>query len=96
MNIFTNINLPQRIFEYAIYDIPVVISRTSGVEDYFDDNAIEFSKPDDPDDLASHIFKLYSTPERREKIVLNAKKISEDLRWDKNKEKYLKMVNGLF
>ena len=92
---FTNINLPQRIFEYAMYDIPVVITRTPGVKDYFDDNSLEFCRTDDPDDLAFHILELYSDPTRASEKASNAKKVCENVNWHNMKKKYLKIINEL-
>jgi len=96
LDAFTNINLPQRIFEYAIYDVPVLMARTSGAQDYFDDNCLAFFRPEDVDDLAAKIYELYKDPEKRKRIAFNTRRVSEELRWDVMKMKYLEIVKNLF
>ena len=95
LDAFTNINLPQRIFEFAIYDVPVVIARTSGVQDYFDENCMAFFRPEDADDLTAKIYELYKDPEKRKRIAFNTRKVSEELKWDVMKMKYLEIIKRL-
>jgi glycosyltransferase involved in cell wall biosynthesis len=95
LNSFININLPQRIFEYTVYDVPVVIPKTSGVNDYFDENSLAFFKSEDTDDLAQKIYELYQDPQKRRRIALNARKIYEELKWDVMKQRYLEIIDRL-
>lgn len=95
INSFININLPQRIFEYTVYDVPVVIPKTSGVEDYFDENCLAFFRPADSNDLAQKIYVLFQDPQKRRRIALNARKRYKELKWDIMKRRYIKIVDSL-
>jgi len=95
LNSFININLPQRIFEYTVYDVPVVIPETSGVRDYFDETCLAFFRPEDTDSLAHKIFELYQDPQKRRRIASNARKIYEELKWDVMKERYLEIIDRI-
>ena len=95
LNSFININLPQRIFEYTVYEVPVVIPKTSGVEDYFDEKCLTFFKSEDAADLAQKIYELYQDPKKRRRIALNAKTIYDELKWDVMKQRYLKIIDRI-
>ena len=55
MNAFTQICTPTRIFEYLSMGKPVIAPRTTGVQDYFDQDALLFFEPGDTDELARMI-----------------------------------------
>jgi glycosyltransferase involved in cell wall biosynthesis len=66
---FTQINLPVRIFEYLCMKKPVVVPKTQGIMDYFDDNSIFFFQTENESDLANVIFNIYENQLRTSEIV---------------------------
>ena len=66
-NLFTQLNFPVRIFEYITYKKPVVVPRTQGISDYFDEKSIYYFEPENIDDLAETIYRIYKT--QKENLV---------------------------
>ena len=60
---FTKINFPTRIFEYLHMKKPVVVPRTQGINDYFDESSIFYFDAGDAENLANVIFNVYSDPD---------------------------------
>lgn len=54
-NVFNEINLPTRIFEYLSLGKPVIVPRTKGIQDYFQENELVFFDSGSPTGLASAI-----------------------------------------
>ncbi len=58
-SVFTEINMPTRIFEYLALGKPVVAPRAPGIQDYFSEDSLTFFDLGSADDLAlklSHLF----------------------------------------
>lgn len=89
---FTDLILPTKAFEYIVMDKPVIMSRISAVEDVFDDTAVLFFEPDNPDDLARCILELYNKPQKRRQLVCNAWKQYEPIRWEVMSERYCNLI----
>lgn len=58
--------------EYMVMGVPVVISRTSAVEAYFDSDCVQFFEADNPNDLAHKLLELYDSPRYRNRLAANA------------------------
>jgi glycosyltransferase involved in cell wall biosynthesis len=61
-----------KMFEYIALGMPVVISRTSAVRAYFEENELAFYDPGDPKDLARVMVELARDPGRRHRLAANA------------------------
>jgi glycosyltransferase involved in cell wall biosynthesis len=68
-SIFTEINMPTRIFEYLSRGKPAITGRAPGVQDYFADNALFFFELGDVADLARTIVDVFRHPEDVEGVV---------------------------
>jgi len=86
MTPFTNLNFPTRIFECLIIGIPVIVPRTQGIGDYFDEDSIYFFDADNVDDLAEQIFNVYSNPSKRKHILSQGIKVYKQYRWKLQQE----------
>lgn len=58
--------------EYMVLGIPIVISRTSAVEGYFDESQVQFFTSQNVDDLASAILLLRNNAKLRYQLAINA------------------------
>ncbi len=88
LNIFTRDILNTKLLEYVAVNIPVMISRTPGIEYYFDEKMVTFFEAGNAEELASHILRLYKNPNERKKLVVNAEKFFAQYNWEKEKERY--------
>ena len=95
LSVFTQINFPTRIFEYLAMNKPVMVPRTQGIGDYFNENEILFFEPDNVNDLAARIEWAYDHPSELLRLVENGRKVYEKNCWELEKEKFLGMVRGL-
>ena len=88
----TQIMLPVKLIEYAMLGIPIVAAKLDPITQYFDADSVEFFEPDNAEDLARTIARLYRQPERCASIAAKANGTALELcaNWDEN---YLKAIS---
>lgn len=84
-----------KILEFMSLGIPVVASDTKVHRYYFNDSVVKFFKAGDEQDLARCMLELINNTELRNRLAQNALKFVEDYTWEKNKSKYLDLVDRL-
>ncbi len=94
-SLYSDLVHTNKMFEYIMFNKPVIISRTKAVEDYFDDASLVFFESENQENLARCIVELYKNSARRKSLAQNAHKIYEKYRWSKMKKKYLKVYEDL-
>jgi glycosyltransferase involved in cell wall biosynthesis len=92
---FTRYMLPLKLLEYVGMEIPVIVSRTETIEEYFDDTMVRFIKPGDENELAEAILDLYRDPRLRSRLVSNAARFNAQYNWDEHKKVYFDLVDSL-
>jgi len=95
LSVFTQINFPTRIFEYLAMNKAVMVPRTRGIGDYFNENEILFFEPDNVNDLAARIEWAFEHPSELRRLVENGRRVYEKNCWELEKEKFVGMVRGL-
>lgn len=77
-NAFTEINTPTRIFEYLTMGKPVIAPRTSGIQDYFPPDSLDFFDPGNVEglaeklkDVAFHYNEAIERAERGQRVYLS-------------------------
>jgi glycosyltransferase involved in cell wall biosynthesis len=91
-NVFTKINFPQRIFEFAILKKPLVIARMAGIEDYLSEQDLAFFTPGDHEDLADKLIELYRSEQRYRELAERIHRTCSKLEWEKP---YLDLVSQM-
>lgn len=94
-SVFTEINLPTRIFEYLAVGKPVVAPRTRGILDYFDEESLFLFEPGDAESLAAAIRRVHDDPPAAERIVERGRRVYERHTWQAEKKAYLDAVEEL-
>lgn len=94
-NLFTQLNFPVRIFEYITYKKPVVVPRTQGISDYFDEESIYYFEPENIDDLAKTIYNVYKNKNKVQEIIDKSYVVYQQNTWKKQKENLVKLVTEL-
>ncbi|MGH7978644.1 MAG: glycosyltransferase family 4 protein, partial [Limisphaerales bacterium] len=95
LTVFTQINFPTRIFEYLAMNKPVIVPRTRGIGDYFNENEILFFEPDNVNDLAARIEWAYEHPTELRRLTESGRRVYEKNRWELEQDKFLGMVGNL-
>lgn len=92
---FRDLTHCNKMFDFFSMRRPAIMSWTRSVAAYFDDEAVEFFRADDPADLARAIRRLHDDPQRRAALVEGAARQSEPYRWPRQREVYLSVVDGI-
>lgn len=92
---FTEINFPTRIFEYLCLSKPVIVPRTKGIRDYFDEDQILFFEAENPEDLARVIAWVQKHPVQTGQIVARGKEVYARHRWCTERQTLLASVELL-
>jgi glycosyltransferase involved in cell wall biosynthesis len=74
---------------------PVIVPRTPGILDYYDDSSIYFFNNDNPSELADKIYRVYSNKEEREQIINMGYEIFEKYRWRIQQERMVNLTKAL-
>jgi len=97
-SVLTEINMPTRIFEYLARARPVIVPRTTGIQDYFRREEIIFFEPGDVNDLAQKMQYVFSQPSETNEIIKRGQAVYRAHRWNEEKSKFLNvacaLVNG--
>lgn len=92
---FTNLNLPVRIFEYLALKKPVIVPKTKGITDYFDQNSINYFDAGDAESLAETILDVYENSEKQNKIIEKGFEIYSKHKWSEEKNVLIRSANQL-
>jgi len=92
---FTEINMPVRIFEYLCLGKPVIVPRTKGILDYFDEDSIFFFEAGNAGSLAERIFEIYKNPTHTQQLIERGRRVYDSYRWELQGRHLVELVNGL-
>jgi glycosyltransferase involved in cell wall biosynthesis len=84
-----------KILDFMASGIPIVASRTTIDEYYFDDTQIMFFEPDNPDDLARSIIALHNDPARKKALSSAGKQYAFENNWETKKRVFLDIVKSV-
>lgn len=90
--VFSDEAFSTKIFDYLAAGIPVIASRTTIDEYYFDDSQILFFRAEDHEDLARRIVELCTDPDMGRRLVRNARRFILDNNWEARRRDYLDVV----
>jgi len=94
-SVFTELNLPTRIFENLARGKPVIAPLTPGIRDYFTSEELVFFQPGDANDLASKLQYVFSQPREVNETVRRGQKVYLAHRWDEERSKLKLLVSEL-
>lgn len=94
LNEFTNLNFPIRIFEFIHFKKPVIVPKTEGIKDYFDENSIFYFTPNDPEDLARIIDYIYKGNQQINKIIEKGYLVYQKNNWEFQRKNLLNLYNS--
>lgn len=79
---YSNLVHTNKMYDYVLFDVPVIASRLRSVANYYDGSCIRYFEPDDPHSLAEAITDLHDDADKRQAMVKNARDLYErEYRW---------------
>jgi glycosyltransferase involved in cell wall biosynthesis len=93
--VFTGGILPTKLMEYAALGLPVVVSRTPSINEYFDETMVEFFPPGDVDLLAESILKVASDRKKLAELANNITRFNTLYNWQEQSASYLTSMEEL-
>ena len=78
-----------KMYEYMLFDLPVVASRLRSTARYLGDDAVQYFEPGSAESLADALVALHDDPERRRALVATARERCVTYGWDAQKQIYL-------
>ena len=94
-SVFTEINMPTRIFEYLALGKPVVTPRAPGIQDYFSEDALSFFDLGNADDLALKLSHIFFHPDETLEVVKRGQDIYLSHAWHNERRKLENVAVGL-
>ncbi len=85
-NPFTNLNFPVRIFEYLALKKPVIVPRTEGIMDYFNEDSIICFEPGNTSNLAAAIIRCFRFPDELKEKINKGYDVYQNYTWQKQRQ----------
>jgi len=92
---YTDLMLPNKLFEYIAQRIPVISARTDAIKSYFTESSLMFFEPGNARDLAQCIVTLHENPAITKSLIENASREYARHRWCHMKKEYLNIYRKL-
>lgn len=94
-DVFLDYAFPNKLPEFVISGKTVIVSGLKAIQYYFSDDAVVYFEPNNTDDLARQMHRLYCDPELRERLVHRARIEYRPITWNRMKERYLSLIEQL-
>jgi glycosyltransferase involved in cell wall biosynthesis len=94
-SVFTELNMPTRIFEYLAVGKPVIAPRATGILDYFDEDSLILFDLGDPDDLARRIQDTWADPGKAAAIARRGQEVYRAHTWRHERNLLVRAVEDL-
>lgn len=94
-DVFLDLSFSNKLSEYVIMGKAVIASRLRTMNYYFSDQALAFFEPNNADDLAKQMLKMYRNPSRRAELAEQARKEFLPIRWEVMRSRYLNLIGEL-
>ena len=94
-DVFLDFAFPNKLPEFIIMGMPVLMSRLRTIRHYFSEGALSYFEPNNPADLAKQMVRLYQDRGLRARLAARAKQEYAPIRWDVMRQRYLRLIADL-
>jgi glycosyltransferase involved in cell wall biosynthesis len=94
-DVFLDHAFPNKLPEFIISGITVLVSRLRAIRYYFSDEALAYAEPNSPSDLSLQMLRLYRDPQLCDRLQQQARREYTPVRWDVMKGRYLTVIEQL-
>ncbi len=84
--------LPVKLLEYVYLGVPVIAPRLEIIARYFDDSMVAYYEPENVDQMAEWIVRLFRHPEQRRQLAASALRFYDLRSWSAQAEEYLALL----
>ena len=92
---YSNLVHTNKMYEYMLFDTPVVASRLDSTARYFPDDAVQYFEPGSAESLADALVALHDDPARRQALVAAARERCRSFGWTTQGQVYLAAYEAL-
>jgi glycosyltransferase involved in cell wall biosynthesis len=94
-DVFLDFAFPNKLPEFIISDIPVIVSRLKAINYYFSEDAVAYCEPNNAVDLAQQMVRVFQDADLRSRLTRQATKEYVAVRWEIMKARYLDVIARL-
>lgn len=94
-DVFLDLAFPNKLPEFIISHIPVIVSRLKAIHYYFSEDAVAYCEPNSPADLAVQMVRVFRDPNRRNRLTTRATEEYAAITWEIMKARYLNVVEEI-
>ena len=92
-DVFLDFAFPNKLPEFIIMGKAVLMSRLKTIRHYFSEESLAYFEPNNPEDLARQMVRLYWDRDLRARLAARAKKEYVPIRWEIMKQRYVKLID---
>ena len=93
--VFGDLYFATKILDYLTQGLPVISSRTKTILRYIPEDAVFYFEPENAEDMAEQIIKIWNRPDLVRRKMENAKKLFPQYTWQKEKYKLINLYKEL-
>jgi glycosyltransferase involved in cell wall biosynthesis len=94
-DVFLDLAAPNKLSEYIVMGKSVIVSRLKAIRHYFSEEALAYFEPNNPEDLAKQMVRLYRDSGLRARLAARATEEYAPICWDVMKQRYLRLIDSL-
>lgn len=94
-DVFLDFAFPNKLPEFIIMGKVVLMSRLKAIRHYFSEEALAYFEPNDPDDLARQMVRLYKDRALLAGLAAKAKEEYQPICWEVMRRRYLRLIEDL-
>jgi glycosyltransferase involved in cell wall biosynthesis len=94
-DLYTDIIHRNKLYEFIACKVPLVVTKTQLLSQFFSDNQLLFLKDNTPGELFAAIINLSKDKKYRHKLANNAFSYYQKYNWQKEKKKYFALIKSM-
>ena len=92
---FLDFAFPNKLPEFVIMGKPVLMSRLKTIRRYFSEESLAYFEPNNPEDLARQMVRLYKDRASHAQLAAKAKEEYQPICWEVMRQRYIKLIEDL-
>ena len=94
-DVFLDFAFPNKLPEFVIMGKPVLMSRLTTIRRYFSEQSLAYFEPNNPQDLARQMVRLYKDRASHAQLAAKAKEEYQPICWEVMRQRYIKLIEDL-